>query len=87
MIPQKSFCFGTTGFAALTMDDEYAADVKRAQNEVDGGTNVAHNLQAGAKGIVGGLTGIFTDPVKGAKQDGAKGFLKGCYLFRISALL
>ena len=35
------------------------------------------NLQSLGKGFFDGFTGIVTDPIRGASEDGATGFAKG----------
>ncbi|OJD30142.1 glycosyltransferase family 1 protein [Diplodia corticola] len=54
-----------------------------ARRDVDGEiVGFASGLAAAGKGfgygLYDGITGIFVQPVKGAKEEGAKGFVKGC---------
>jgi vacuolar protein sorting-associated protein 13A/C len=45
--------------------------------------NVIEGLGLGVKstftGIASGITGVFENPISGAKKDGIKGFFKGTY--------
>jgi vacuolar protein sorting-associated protein 13A/C len=64
--------------STLAMDDEYAAD--RAQN-LAGTTGVLSGVGKGAKqfgkGLFDGVTGVFMQPIKGAKKGGFIGGMKG----------
>lgn len=51
------------------------AQLERNNSKI--GNNVMHGLKDGVKDIGSGITGVFTKPFKGAKQEGAKGFFKG----------
>ncbi|KAI6203695.1 Vacuolar protein sorting-associated protein 13C [Aphelenchoides besseyi] len=67
------------GVAALTLDEEYQrkrqeAMNRRPQNFAEGLTRNADTL---CQGLVGGVTGVFTKPIKGARQSGVGGFFKG----------
>ncbi|KAI6208431.1 Vacuolar protein sorting-associated protein 13C [Aphelenchoides besseyi] len=67
------------GVAALTLDEEYQrkrqeAMNRRPQNFAEGLTRNADTL---CQGVIGGMTGVFTKPIKGARQGGAGGFFKG----------
>jgi hypothetical protein len=67
------------GVTMLSFDDEYIKKQKQEQRRAP--HNVSEGLQAGGKslfkGVVRGVTGVFTQPYKGAKSDGAPGFFKG----------
>ncbi|XP_027051854.1 vacuolar protein sorting-associated protein 13A-like [Pocillopora damicornis] len=67
------------GIAALTMDDKYQQERRQAMGKKP--VNVKEGLTRGGKGllegVVGGVTGIVTKPVQGAKAGGAAGFFKG----------
>ena len=68
------------GVATLSLDSEYLAEraVARRTERVN---NIGNGLYFGAKrlglGIAQGVTGIVTQPVKGAMREGTKGFIKG----------
>ena len=40
---------------------------------------VGYGLKSTFTGIASGLTGVFENPIKGAKKEGMKGFMKGTY--------
>uniref|UniRef100_A0A8C4Q0G5 Vacuolar protein sorting 13 homolog C n=1 Tax=Eptatretus burgeri TaxID=7764 RepID=A0A8C4Q0G5_EPTBU len=67
------------GLAAITMDEEFQQ--KRQEDKNRQAQNFKDNLARGGKGllqgVVGGVTGIITKPVEGAKKEGAAGFFKG----------
>ncbi|XP_077994048.1 intermembrane lipid transfer protein VPS13A-like isoform X3 [Glandiceps talaboti] len=67
------------GLAALTMDEEYQKKRLKAMNERP--ADLKEGLARGGKGLVmgfvEGVSGIVTQPVKGAKKEGAAGFFKG----------
>ncbi|KAL9987728.1 hypothetical protein ACROYT_G002079 [Oculina patagonica] len=67
------------GIAALTMDDKYQQERRQAMGKKP--VNVKEGLARGGKGllegVVGGVTGIVTKPMEGAKEAGAAGFFKG----------
>uniref|UniRef100_UPI00358F4C18 intermembrane lipid transfer protein VPS13C-like n=1 Tax=Myxine glutinosa TaxID=7769 RepID=UPI00358F4C18 len=67
------------GLAAITMDEEFQQ--KRQEDKNRQAQNFKGNLARGGKGllqgVVGGVTGIITKPVEGAKKEGAAGFFKG----------
>ena len=54
---------------------------KKEESKIEQPKNVIEGVGKGAvsvgKGLFGGITGIFTDPIKGGKKGGAKGFFKG----------
>lgn len=65
--------------AFLSMDDKFAK-TQASQSQEDpehlvGG--LAAGLTSFGKGLFQGVSGIVTDPIKGAKQGGGLGFLKG----------
>lgn len=66
------------GVAAMSMDDDFVAAQQRGRNQPE---HLGDGLLAGGKslatGIFAGVTGLVTDPLKGAKEDGAVGFIKG----------
>ncbi|XP_070537095.1 intermembrane lipid transfer protein VPS13A-like isoform X2 [Ptychodera flava] len=67
------------GLAALTMDEEYQKKRLQAMNQRP--ADLKEGLARGGKGLVmgfvEGVSGIVTQPVKGAKKEGATGFFKG----------
>ncbi|KAM3179598.1 hypothetical protein ACTXT7_000333 [Hymenolepis weldensis] len=67
------------GVAALTMDDDYKRrrreEMTRAPDNF--GAGVARGGKGLVMGVVGGVTGIFTQPISGAKEEGVEGFFKG----------
>lgn len=68
-----------SGVARLAMDDEYAKArqqqrQKRADNVLEG---IGHGLLAFGGGLVSGVSGIVTQPIKGAQNGGAEGFFVG----------
>ncbi|XP_026067709.1 vacuolar protein sorting-associated protein 13C-like isoform X6 [Carassius auratus] len=67
------------GLAAITMDKEYQQKRREEMNRPskDLGESLAKGGMGFLKGVVGGVTGIVTKPVEGAKKEGAAGFFKG----------
>ncbi|XP_026233856.1 vacuolar protein sorting-associated protein 13C isoform X2 [Anabas testudineus] len=67
------------GLAAITMDKEYQQKRREEMNRPprDFGESLAKGGKGLLKGVVGGVTGIITKPVEGAKKEGAAGFFKG----------
>ncbi|CAN0569489.1 unnamed protein product, partial [Ectocarpus sp. 12 AP-2014] len=72
----------TDTVSKLTFDDEYQLKRERDKNKAlanQGG--VGRGLVHGGKNIAGGfasgVSGVFTDPVRGAKKGGMGGFFKG----------
>ncbi|XP_068584903.1 intermembrane lipid transfer protein VPS13C isoform X2 [Cebidichthys violaceus] len=67
------------GLAAITMDKEYQQKRREEINRPpkDFGESLAKGGKGLLKGLVGGVTGIVTKPVEGAKKEGAAGFFKG----------
>ncbi|XP_061435348.1 intermembrane lipid transfer protein VPS13C-like [Lethenteron reissneri] len=67
------------GLAAVTLDEEFQRQRRADRNRPAG--DLKESLARGGKGllkgVVGGVTGIFTKPVEGARQEGAAGFFKG----------
>ena len=68
------------GVATLSLDSEYLAEraIARRTERV---SNIGNGIYFGAKrlgiGIAQGVTGIVSQPVKGAMREGVKGFIKG----------
>lgn len=64
--------------AVLSLDDKFETSRSKKTGPVD---DLADGLVSGgeslAKGLVSGISGIFTKPIQGAKKEGAKGFAKG----------
>jgi len=64
----------------LTFDDDYEAQRRRDEvlekptGAIDG---VAKGGKAFGKSLLGGITGIVTKPMEGAKKGGISGFFKG----------
>ncbi|KAJ0056092.1 hypothetical protein NL108_001102 [Boleophthalmus pectinirostris] len=67
------------GLAAITMDKEYQQKRREEMNRPpkDFGESLAKGGKGLLKGVVGGVTGIVTKPMEGAKKEGAAGFFKG----------
>ncbi|XP_006831641.1 PREDICTED: vacuolar protein sorting-associated protein 13C isoform X1 [Chrysochloris asiatica] len=67
------------GLAAITMDKEYQQKRREemGRQPKDFGDSLARGGKGFLRGIVGGVTGIVTKPVEGAKKEGAAGFFKG----------
>ncbi|XP_028133900.2 intermembrane lipid transfer protein Vps13 isoform X1 [Diabrotica virgifera virgifera] len=67
------------GIAALTFDDDFQRKRREKQNRKP--QNVQEGLARSGKGLVmgvySGVTGVFTKPVEGAKEEGVEGFFKG----------
>lgn len=67
------------GIAALTFDDDFQRKRREKMNRKP--QNVQEGLARSGKGLVmgvySGVTGVFTKPVEGAKEDGFEGFFKG----------
>ncbi|ELP87402.1 vacuolar protein sorting-associated protein, putative [Entamoeba invadens IP1] len=68
-----------TGVAGLTMDEEYIQERQRKMNKKDKGLvgGLTSGLSSFGNGLVGGVKGVFVDPLKGAKDGGISGFGKG----------
>uniref|UniRef100_A0A8C5V364 Vacuolar protein sorting 13 homolog C n=1 Tax=Microcebus murinus TaxID=30608 RepID=A0A8C5V364_MICMU len=67
------------GLAAITMDKEYQQKRREelSRQPRDFGDSLARGGKGFLQGVVGGVTGIITKPVEGAKKEGAAGFFKG----------
>ncbi|XP_074513317.1 intermembrane lipid transfer protein VPS13C isoform X9 [Sebastes fasciatus] len=67
------------GLAAITMDKEYQQKRREEMNRPprDFGESLAKGGKGLLKGVMGGVTGIVTKPMEGAKKEGAAGFFKG----------
>ncbi|KNC52412.1 vacuolar protein sorting-associated protein 13C [Thecamonas trahens ATCC 50062] len=68
------------GLTALSMDREYAAErqADRERNQPTGAVSgVTTGLRRFGKGLISGVTGVVTQPVKGSRKSGARGFFKG----------
>merc|ERR1719506_1840308 len=60
----------------------FDTDYMRERGQMDAvktgvGTNISHGFISFGKGIFEAVTGLFTQPIKGAMQEGALGFVKG----------
>lgn len=51
-------------------------NLDRPKNAIEG---VGYGLKSTFTGIASGITGVFENPIKGAKKDGVKGFFVGTY--------
>ena len=68
-----------TGFAALSFDDEYQTERRRAlqlQSAESGGRLASGVMQFG-KSVVSGVTGLWEQPIKGGQQNGFLGGMEG----------
>ncbi|KFO96709.1 Vacuolar protein sorting-associated protein 13C, partial [Calypte anna] len=67
------------GLAAITMDKEFQQKRREemSRQPKDFGDSLAKGGKGFLRGVVGGMTGIITKPVEGAKKEGAAGFFKG----------
>ncbi|XP_012861807.3 vacuolar protein sorting-associated protein 13C, partial [Echinops telfairi] len=67
------------GLAAITMDKEYQQKRREemGRQPKDFGDSLARGGKGLLQGVFGGVTGIITKPVEGAKKEGAAGFFKG----------
>ncbi|XP_077174397.1 intermembrane lipid transfer protein VPS13C isoform X2 [Paroedura picta] len=67
------------GLAAITMDKEYQQKRREemGRQPKDFGDSLAKGGKGLLRGVLGGVTGIVTKPVEGAKKEGAAGFFKG----------
>ncbi|KAG5868246.1 hypothetical protein JTB14_028850 [Gonioctena quinquepunctata] len=67
------------GIAALTFDDEFQRKRREQLNKKP--TTAQEGIARSGKGLVmgvySGVTGVFTKPVEGAKEQGVEGFFKG----------
>lgn len=62
------------GISSLTFDDEMKRRRRQRRREQP---NIARNIRDLGEGLVGGITGLVTQPVSGAREDGFEGFMKG----------
>ncbi|CAI5438459.1 unnamed protein product [Caenorhabditis angaria] len=67
------------GVAALTFDDDY---MKKRQEDLNRkpqtfSEGMARGFKGLGMGVVGGITGVVTKPIEGARQEGGIGFVKG----------
>ncbi|RZF46695.1 hypothetical protein LSTR_LSTR002558 [Laodelphax striatellus] len=66
------------GLAALTFDEDYQ---RKRREQTEQQCTVQESITRGGKGIVmgvvGGVGGVFTKPISGAKEEGVEGFFKG----------
>ena len=69
-----------SGIAQLSFDGDYKHK-RKISKHVENPANVAEGVIYGTKavgeGILLGVSGLVTQPYRGAKLEGAKGFLKG----------
>ncbi|CAF1265249.1 unnamed protein product [Rotaria sordida] len=66
------------GLASLTFDEEYKASrIRRKEPGTTATTHIAIGGKNVVMGFVDGVKGVVTKPIKGAKRDGASGFIKG----------
>ncbi|KAJ7311290.1 hypothetical protein JRQ81_006906 [Phrynocephalus forsythii] len=67
------------GLAAITMDKEYQQKRREemGRQPKDFGESLAKGGKGFLRGVIGGVTGIVTKPMEGAKKEGAAGFFKG----------
>ncbi|XP_027707786.1 vacuolar protein sorting-associated protein 13C [Vombatus ursinus] len=67
------------GLAAITMDKEYQQKRREemGRQPKDFGDSLAKGGKGFLRGVVGGVTGIITKPMEGAKKEGPAGFFKG----------
>ncbi|ELK31334.1 Vacuolar protein sorting-associated protein 13C [Myotis davidii] len=67
------------GLAAITLDKEYQQKRREemGRQPKDFGDSLARGGKGFLRGVVGGVTGIITKPMEGAKKEGAAGFFKG----------
>lgn len=63
-----------SGVAALSVDDKFQKERRERMNKKKGFAESGKNL---VRGFVSGLTGVFTQPLEGAKEDGVEGLFKG----------
>ncbi|NXN96195.1 VP13C protein, partial [Rhinopomastus cyanomelas] len=67
------------GLAAITMDKEFQQKRREemGRQPKDFGDSLAKGGKGLLRGVVGGMSGIITKPIEGAKREGAAGFFKG----------
>jgi vacuolar protein sorting-associated protein 13A/C len=69
------------GLLFITDDTEYInkreeGNLDRPKNALEG---LGYGLMSTFTGVTSGITGVFENPIKGAKKDGVKGFFVGTY--------
>ena len=78
-VDKISSSFGS-GLAALSFDQDYMKKKQsrpvEAENVVEGLGQATNSLY---KGLENGITGIFLNPLEGAKEEGVTGLLKGTF--------
>lgn len=62
------------GISSLTFDEQLKKRRRQRRREQP---NIAQSGKDLVEGVLGGITGIVTQPVSGAKEDGFEGFMKG----------
>ena len=70
----------SSGIGQLTFDKDYIAARNKRNHKVKtggAGTGAIEGVKALGSGLAGGITGVFLQPIKGAKDGGVGGFLKG----------
>ncbi|XP_055620155.1 intermembrane lipid transfer protein Vps13 isoform X3 [Toxorhynchites rutilus septentrionalis] len=67
------------GLAALTFDDDYQRKRRDALNKKPASLQegIARSGKGLVMGVFDGVTGVFTKPISGAKEEGVEGFFKG----------
>lgn len=67
------------GVAALSMDADFAQKSAAANQAAPKHAlaGLTSGLKSLGRGVMGGVTGLFVDPFRGAQQGGVKGFAKG----------
>ena len=69
------------GLAAATFDQKFQQKrreaIKWRANQDNLAVGMARNTKGLAEGFFGGITGVVTKPVDGAREDGVGGFFKG----------
>ncbi|GLH16637.1 Vacuolar protein sorting-associated protein 13A [Gryllus bimaculatus] len=67
------------GVAALTFDKDYQRKRREqfAQRPANLHTGLAQSGKGLVMGVVAGVSGVFTKPVSGAREEGVEGFFKG----------
>ncbi|XP_050092629.1 intermembrane lipid transfer protein Vps13 isoform X2 [Anopheles aquasalis] len=67
------------GLAALTFDDDFQRKRRDALNKKPSSLQegIARSGKGLVMGVFDGVTGVFTKPISGAKEEGVEGFLKG----------
>uniref|UniRef100_A0A182FL84 Vacuolar protein sorting-associated protein 13 n=1 Tax=Anopheles albimanus TaxID=7167 RepID=A0A182FL84_ANOAL len=67
------------GLAALTFDDDFQRKRRDALNKKPSSLQegIARSGKGLVMGVFDGVTGVFTKPISGAKEEGVEGFFKG----------